>query len=128
MSVELQFQAILEDTPDEKWKAIFQQFWPGYRAWFLRSGVAGRPTYLECRQALRTYMPELIPIWEKLIALTGGGDVEARFYHSGVHQRTSLGALKAYGSILMPKKNRSCFVIMILHLYYSKAICSIHAG
>lgn len=79
MSVELQFQAILEDTPDEKWKAIFQQFWPGYRAWFLRSGVAGRPTYLECRQALRTYMPELIPIWEKLIALTGGGDVEARF-------------------------------------------------
>ncbi|CAG70012.1 C45 family autoproteolytic acyltransferase/hydolase [Acinetobacter baylyi] len=79
MSVEFQFQALVEDTPNEKWKAIFQQLWPGYRAWFLRSGVTGRPTYLECRQALRTYMPELVPLWEQLIELTGGGDVESRF-------------------------------------------------
>lgn len=79
MSIELQFQAISEDFPAEKWQASFYRFWPGYRAWFLRSGIVERPSYLECRKALRTYMPELVPIWEKLVELAGGGDVEARF-------------------------------------------------
>lgn len=44
MSIELQFQAWKEDVPDEQWQKIFKQLWPGYRAWFLRSGTVGRPT------------------------------------------------------------------------------------
>ena len=79
MSIELQFQAWKEDMPDQQWQKIFKQLWPGYRAWFLRSGTVGRPTYLECRKALRTHMPELVPVWEKLVELAGGGDVESRF-------------------------------------------------
>ncbi|HEY9065998.1 MAG TPA: C45 family peptidase, partial [Burkholderiaceae bacterium] len=31
------------------------------------------------RRALREHMPELVPTWEKLVDLAGGGDVEARF-------------------------------------------------
>ena len=39
----------------------------------------GRPSYLDCRRALRQHMPELVPVWESLVELAGGGDVEARF-------------------------------------------------
>lgn len=79
MSIELQFQTLSEKLPDQKWQEVFNRLWPGYRAWFLRSGVTGRPSYLECRKVLRTYMPELVPVWERLIELSGGGDVESRF-------------------------------------------------
>jgi predicted choloylglycine hydrolase len=58
---------------------MFERVWPGYRAWFLRTGAVGRPTFLESRRALREHMPELVPTWEKLVELAGGGDVEARF-------------------------------------------------
>ncbi|WP_322067090.1 C45 family peptidase [Burkholderia ubonensis] len=79
MPISLQFQAVAEDVPGEKWHALFERAWPSYRAWFLRSGVAGRPSYLESRRAMRTHMPELVPTWERLVELIGGGDVEARF-------------------------------------------------
>ncbi len=79
MTISVHFQAVAEDLPGEKWKALFDRSWPGYRAWFLRGGVAGRPRYIECRRALREHMPELVPVWERLVELAGGGDVEARF-------------------------------------------------
>ena len=66
-------------TSREKWHALFERSWPAYRSWFLRGGVVGRPTYLECRRALREHMPELVRVWEQLTELAGGGDVEARF-------------------------------------------------
>jgi len=73
------FQTVIEDQPGPEWKAQFEATWPGYRAWFLRSGMVGRPTYLESRRALREHMPELVPTWERLVELAGGGDVESRF-------------------------------------------------
>jgi predicted choloylglycine hydrolase len=79
MSISIRFQAVAEDQPGAQWKALFDRSWPGYRAWFLRSGAVGRPSFLECRRALRQHMPELVPTWERLVALAGGGDVEARF-------------------------------------------------
>ncbi|KQP18337.1 C45 family autoproteolytic acyltransferase/hydolase [Pseudorhodoferax sp. Leaf267] len=79
MSISIHFQAVAEDTPGAQWKALFERSWPGYRAWFLRSGAVGRPSFLESRRALREHMPELVPTWERLVELAGGGDVEARF-------------------------------------------------
>lgn len=79
MAISIHFQAIAEDQPGAQWKALFDRSWPGYRAWFLRSGAVGRPSFLECRRALRQHMPELVPVWERLVELAGGGDVEARF-------------------------------------------------
>ena len=73
------FEAIAEDQPGVQWQRKFAQFWPGYRRWFLRDGSRGRPGYLACRKAMRTHMPELVPTWESLVDLAGGGDVEARF-------------------------------------------------
>lgn len=79
MSINVPFRAIAEDTPGNKWRELFERAWPSYRAWFLRGGVAGRPSYLTCRHALRKHMPELVPVWERIVDLAGGGDVEARF-------------------------------------------------
>ncbi|MDA0835561.1 MAG: C45 family autoproteolytic acyltransferase/hydrolase [Planctomycetota bacterium] len=72
-------QCVSEVAPSEKWRSIFQHHWPAYRKWFLKEGDAARPTYLACERALRTFMPELIPTYEKLTELVGGGDLESRF-------------------------------------------------
>jgi predicted choloylglycine hydrolase len=79
MNAKVTFETLIEDEPGELWKKLFAHYWPAYRAWFLRSGTLDRPSYLQCRRALRDHMPELMPIWERLVELSGGGDVEARF-------------------------------------------------
>ena len=79
MSIQVSFSTLIEDQPGPEWQAMFQRLWPGYRAWFLRSGTVGRPSYLESRRAMRQHMPELVPVWERVVELAGGGDVEARF-------------------------------------------------
>ncbi|MES2994088.1 MAG: C45 family peptidase [Pseudomonadota bacterium] len=79
MTIHVTFKTLIEDAPGPQWQALFERLWPAYRSWFLRSGAVGRPSYLESRRALRQHMPELVPTWEKLVTLAGGGDVEARF-------------------------------------------------
>ena len=79
MPIRIGFETLIEDQPAERWKALFERFWPGYRSWYLRSGAVGRPSFLDCRRALRKHMPELVPTWQRLVELAGGGDVEARF-------------------------------------------------
>jgi predicted choloylglycine hydrolase len=79
MAIGLSFDTLIEDRPGAAWQAMFERHWPAYRTWFLRGGVADRPSYVESRRALRDHMPELVPTWERLVELAGGGDVEARF-------------------------------------------------
>lgn len=74
----LSFRATDEAQPGRHWRALFQRSWWAYRAWFLREGDARRPGYVRCRAMLRKHMPELIPIWERLVDLAGGGDIAAR--------------------------------------------------
>jgi predicted choloylglycine hydrolase len=74
----LEFHAVAEPQPGERFKARFEATWPAYRAWYLRDGDAARPSYLGCRHALETHMPELVPTWERLTELAGGGDLAAR--------------------------------------------------
>lgn len=73
------FQSIVEWQPGERLVAAFEGSRPGYRRWYLRDGEAARPTYAACAAALRRYMPELEPTYERLVELAGGGDLEARF-------------------------------------------------
>jgi len=77
--MELVFRAVDEPTPGEKWRALFKALWPAYKRWFLSEGLEVRPTYLVCRHRLAAYMPELVPIYERLCELAGGGDLAARF-------------------------------------------------
>lgn len=75
----LRFTSLDAVASDAAWQALFEQLWPAYESWYLRDGPLARPTYLICRRALRRYMPELVPIWERLVDLAGGGDMAARF-------------------------------------------------
>jgi predicted choloylglycine hydrolase len=77
--MERQLRAVEELEAGAKWQAVFHSLWPAYHAWFLTEGDAARPSYLAARQALQRYMPELVPTYERLAALAGGGDSVARF-------------------------------------------------
>ena len=72
------FRSINEEKPNEKWLSCYLLFKESYRAWFLKEGHFNRPSYLECKKALQTYMPKFVPMWEHLIELSGGDDVDAR--------------------------------------------------
>ena len=46
-------------------------------AWYLQEGDAARPSYATCRRAL-AHMPELEPVYDQLVELAGGGELDAR--------------------------------------------------
>ncbi len=73
------WRALTEETPGPKWAGLFAEYWPDYRTWWLREGENARPTYAEGLRALRQHMPELLPLYNELCALAGGGDLAARF-------------------------------------------------
>lgn len=73
------FEAIDERSPGERWAAVFARHWPRYREWFLGDGEAARTSYAASVRALREHMPELVPTYERLCEVVGGGDLEARF-------------------------------------------------
>jgi predicted choloylglycine hydrolase len=73
------FEAVRELEPGERWKASFDAMWPAYRSWYLKEGQGARPSQAECRRMLRRHMPELMPIYERLVNLTGGDELAARF-------------------------------------------------
>lgn len=75
----LPFWAIEEAAPGPKWQALFRKLWPAYRRWYTKDGLLERPTFLECRRALRQHMPEFVPVYEQLCERAGGGDLAARF-------------------------------------------------
>ena len=73
------WRAISEPEPGPRWAGLFAEYWPAYRRWWLRDGETARPPYLDSLTALRQHMPELVPLYEELCALAGGGDQAARF-------------------------------------------------
>ena len=76
--MELTFRAVAEDWPGARWRERFQASWPAYRDWYLRDGDAARPSFAEARDRLHAHMPELVPVWTRLVELAGGGDLAAR--------------------------------------------------
>ncbi len=74
----LQFRTVFEPRPGDRWRALFDRSWPAYREWFLREGNEARPGVEASRQMLRSYMPELEPLWDELTALSGGDEQVAR--------------------------------------------------
>jgi predicted choloylglycine hydrolase len=73
------FRAFAEDEPGATWQQEFKGRWPAYKHWFLRFGEHDRPTYLESTRALKQYLPEIVPLYEQMVDLAGGGDHAARF-------------------------------------------------
>ena len=97
--MDLAFSVEQESLPGAQWQAQFARLWPAYHDWFLSGGIDPRQTYLAGLRALKAHMPELVPTYEKLCDLAGGGDLEARFlssycpppYLSGCSQAIWLG-------------------------------------
>ena len=77
--MQLLFRALAEDQAGPKWQGLFQGLWPGYEQWFLSEGIEERSTYGESLDMLKAHMPELLPTYERLCELAGGGDIAARF-------------------------------------------------
>lgn len=94
------WRALSEDEPGPKWAGLFDEYWPDYHRWWIREGERARPTYTESRKALAEHMPEMVPLYEQLCDLAGGGDQAARFlsfycpppYMSGCSQAIWPGA------------------------------------
>src|SRR5690349_5975321 len=78
-NVHLIIRSIHEDQPGAAWLQLFETHWPAYQQWFLSEGALARPGYITSRKQLEQHMPELLPIYERLIELAGGGDLAARF-------------------------------------------------
>jgi len=75
----LTFRARAEAQPGPVWGGLFREYWPNYRKWWAGSGAAARPTWLEGLDAMRTHMPEIVPLYEELVEVAGGKDDQARF-------------------------------------------------
>ena len=72
------FRSIEELELGERWRVVFEERWPHYREWFLREGEEARPSYATSARMLRAHMPELVPAYERVVELAGGGDLAAR--------------------------------------------------
>ena len=76
---QLSFEVVSETRPGERFRALFEQNWPTYRAWYLDEGESARPTYLQCTEALEEHMPELYPVYREILELLDAADLQARF-------------------------------------------------
>ncbi|AHD02552.1 C45 family autoproteolytic acyltransferase/hydolase [Leisingera methylohalidivorans] len=77
--MKLTFRALQENEPGQVLARLFSEYRTAYLDWWASEGLCGRPTYAECRRALKTHMPELVGIYDQLCAAVGGGDMESRF-------------------------------------------------
>lgn len=80
-SLELDFRFVDEPEAGPAWRALFDEYWPAYRAWYFgaASGAESRPDYATCLRMLRRHLPAMVPVHERLAELAGGGDDAARF-------------------------------------------------
>lgn len=72
--MQLTFRSLQETTPGTAWKQVFNHGWPGWGAWFRQRIKQTTPDLNSCERALKRYMPEYHPIWEKQVELVGGGN------------------------------------------------------
>ncbi|MBE9477233.1 MAG: hypothetical protein IME92_08790 [Proteobacteria bacterium] len=77
--MDILFEKICEPDAGSQWQRRFDALWPYYRKWYLSEGIAARQTYLAGYRAIKVYMPELLPTYERLCELAGGGDIASRF-------------------------------------------------
>jgi predicted choloylglycine hydrolase len=77
--MQLTFAAVREESPGARFRELFERAWPHYRRWWLADGEEARPSYLACRRAIVTHMPEMADLYERMCEVVGGGDYESRF-------------------------------------------------
>lgn len=73
----ISLHAFREDVPGPRWRALYDATWRQYRRWYLAPDTGRRPAVTEAEAALRRHMPELHPIWRRLVELAGGDSTTA---------------------------------------------------
>lgn len=74
----LVFEAVREERPGRKLRALYERGRDAYRDWYLRDGEAARPSLEEARSALERHMPELVAHWSALVSAVGADELDAR--------------------------------------------------
>ncbi|GJM18048.1 MAG: peptidase C45 [Phycisphaeraceae bacterium] len=70
------FRAINDDPAGAALASVFAEYWPAYRRWMRR---ASPPPEIGGAAQIRAHMPELFPVYERLLEAFGGGDAIATF-------------------------------------------------
>jgi predicted choloylglycine hydrolase len=78
-NTEFNFLCVKEDDIGDKWLKHWDRVWPHCKKWYLSQGLIRRPGYSSCVDALEVFMPEIVPVYNKLNKIVGGGDIECRF-------------------------------------------------
>ncbi|PRX51962.1 C45 family autoproteolytic acyltransferase/hydolase [Salegentibacter salegens] len=98
--MQLHFNAISEpEKPGSKWQKLYKTHWPAYKSWLNSKGTANYPDLKTSQAALKKYMPEMWPTYQRLCKLAKGDKVAARFltgfqppaYISGCSQAVTTG-------------------------------------
>lgn len=74
----LTMYGINESTPGPQWQALFDATWPAYRTWYTSPDGRPRPRLDVAQDELATYMPELMPTYNRLVSLTNNDAVAAK--------------------------------------------------
>ena len=74
----LRFRAFRELSPGPRLRGLFEEFWPDYRRWYLREGLEARPPLAEARRALGNHMPELLPVWARIVNAVDADELGAQ--------------------------------------------------
>lgn len=78
--MQLHFTAVSEPgVPGEKWLKLYNTHWAAYKAWLISKGNTQVPDLKTSQAALKKYMPEMWPTYERLCKLAKADDVAARF-------------------------------------------------
>jgi predicted choloylglycine hydrolase len=67
-----------EDRPGKDWLARFAAGRKETERWYMGEGLEDPPSAVECRAALRQYMPELVPHYDRVCSLVGDDDLAHR--------------------------------------------------
>lgn len=78
--MQLHFNSISEPAlPGPKWQRLFHAYWPAYLAWLNSKRVTTTPDLKTAQAALKYYMPEMLPTYERLCQLANADEVAAHF-------------------------------------------------
>ncbi len=72
-------RAVNEAWPGDKWSAFFERAWPLYRSWFVSEGEHKRADVGTSVAQLTKHMPELLPVFNALSALSPDDEMTRRF-------------------------------------------------